>query len=691
MQLTLVATTILMLLALPAGAARTAGAISPIGRVISMIADLQAKIIREGAEAHKLYDEFAEFCEERSKELDFDIKNANSEKEDLEANIAKYTATIEATKVKIEELTGSVAKNEADLKAAQAIRAKESADFDAESKELAEAVDSLDRAIGILERELKNGASMLQLKDATNAAQALSILVQASALSAQDGSRLAALVQERQAADDASLAPPDAAAYEGQSGGIVSTMEDLLDKAKDQLAAARQKESEALRNFELLQQSLEDEIRVASKSLDEAKKTEAGTAERQAAAEGSLTATAKALRVDNEALSSLHQDCMSKARDFELSTKSRGEELEALAKAKQIIQETTAGADAQAYGLSQQEPSFLQLRRSRITEGADLAGYEVVRLLRDVAHREKSGTLAQLAARVATSMHAGSEGGEDPFRKVKGLIQELLERLLEEAEQDASHKAHCDKELGESRAKKADKEGELQKLSTKIEQDTARSAKLKEEVALLQKGLADLAAAQAEMDQLRVKERKAFVTDREELEKGVEGVKLALKVLKDYYGNAGGDHEEASSAGAGIIGLLETAESDLSKNLAEVVAVEDAAKLAYETETKENEVEKATKTQDVKYKQREAAQLDKGVAELSSDQATVQEELNAVLEYLKGLDQTCVAKAETYSERKRRREAELEGLKQALQILEGEAVLLETKTTRLRGTRVHAA
>merc|ERR1719478_935183 len=96
------------------------------------------------------------------------------------------------------------------------------------------------------------------------------------------------------------------------------------------------------------------------------------------------------------------------------------------------------------------------------------------------------------------------------------------------------------------------------------------------------------------------------------------------------------------------------------------------------------------KSQDVKYKTKEAAGLDKSVSETSSDLEGTRAELNAVLEYLGKLDKMCVAKAEPYAERKARREAELAGLKQALEILEGEAVLIQEKAKRaLRGKRAH--
>jgi len=287
---------------------------------------------------------------------------------------------------------------------------------------------------------------------------------------------------------------------------------------------------------------------------------------------------------------------------------------------------------------------------------------------------------------MSSAIRLGASTGDDPFAKVKGLITDLIERLEKDAAADAEHKAYCDKEMGETNAKKADKEAELEKLNTKLDQAKARSAQLKEQVATLQKELAELAKLQAEMDALRAKEKELYEKNRPEMEAGLNGVKLALKILREYYANEDKSHEAAEGAGSSIIGLLEVVESDFSKLLAEMIATEEAAAAEHEKQTKENEVAKATKEQDVKYKTQEFTALDKAVAELESDIAGVQEELDAVLEYLEKLKEMCIAKPETYEHRKERREAEIAGLKQALSILGGEMVLLQSSARRtLRG------
>jgi cbb3-type cytochrome oxidase cytochrome c subunit len=115
--------------------------------------------------------------------------------------------------------------------------------------------------------------------------------------------------------------------------------------------------------------------------------------------------------------------------------------------------------------------------------------------------------------------------------------------------------------------------------------------------------------------------------------------------------------------------MLEVCLSDFTKGLAETTEAEDTAQSDYEVTTQDNKVTKAAKGEAVKQQTKQAAGLDKSVTEVTADRATTQSELDAVLEYLEKLKDMCIAKPETYEMRAERREAELAGLKKALEIL----------------------
>jgi chromosome segregation ATPase len=145
-----------------ASACCVASAVSPLQKTIQMLGDLEQKIIKEGEAAQKEYEDYAEFCEDRSRDLGFEIKTGTSQVEELTATIQKESSTAEELTSKIEDLAGDIASDDADLKAATAIRETEKKDFVAEEKELAETISMLERAIGIIEKEMaKGGASMM--------------------------------------------------------------------------------------------------------------------------------------------------------------------------------------------------------------------------------------------------------------------------------------------------------------------------------------------------------------------------------------------------------------------------------------------------------------------------------------------------------------------------------------------------
>merc|ERR1719478_939496 len=190
----------------------------------------------------------------------------------------------------------------------------------------------------------------------------------------------------------------------------------------------------------------------------------------------------------------------------------------------------------------------------------------------------------------------------------------MIEKLLQEAEAEAKQKGYCDQEMSETKTAMNDKNDEIADLTAKIDSMSAESKKLKEESAILAKELADLAKSQKEMDEMRKKEKAEFDKNKAEMDQGIEGVQLALKVLREYYAKGSflqQDQAAGSGGAAGIIGMLEVVESDFSKQLEELVSAEESAVSEYEKTTQENKVAKATKEQDLKYKTQEYKALDK--------------------------------------------------------------------------------
>lgn len=667
------------------GAARAEESTSnPLAKVIELMDDCSSKVQSDGEAEAKAYKEYFEWCDDVDKNTRNEIKTSTAQKEKLTSSIEKAKSQIEVSTSKVEELAEAISKDEKELEGATKIRKEERASFEKSENELVEGVDTLDRAIGILEREMeKNPAALAQVDTSNmrNVVAALGTVMDAAAFDSADRTRLTALVQSGSEDDDSEEGAPAPDSYKSKSGGIVDVLVDMKEKAEGELSELRKEEGTKVQNYEMLKQSLEGEIDANNKDLDEQKNMKSEAEEQKSTDEGDLVITKKDLAESTKKLQETHSGCLQGAADHEANIVARAEELKVIATAKKILQESTSGGAA----------AFLQ-------EASTNRMMSVTNMVKKLAKRHHSSALSQLASRIGVVMQYGG-GSQDVFAKVKGLINDMIAKLEKEAEADAAEKAYCDEEMGKTEAKKSDLEDDIEKLNTKIDENAAKSTKLKGEVTDLQAQLAKTAKEQEEMDNTRRDQNAAYRQAKEDLEKALAGVQKALEVLRDYYGGGSAAFvqtfneqpappqkmEKQSGAGGGIIDILEVCESDFANSLAKENAAESDSQEEYDTLTQENKVAKAQKDQDVKFKTAEFKQLDTSLTETASDRTSVEEELDAVMEYYGKVKDKCVAKPESYEERTKRRAAEIEGLKQALSILESETALVQRTRRSFRG------
>jgi predicted nucleic acid-binding Zn-ribbon protein len=150
-----------------------------------------------------------------------------------------------------------------------------------------------------------------------------------------------------------------------------------------------------------------------------------------------------------------------------------------------------------------------------------------------------------------------------------------------------------------------------------------------------------------------------------------------------------GNKLDNSGAGASIINMLEVIESDFTKSLAEAQTDEDAAQAEYDKTSMQNKLDKKQKQQDVKHKGKQIVKLEHELSQMKSDLNSKQKELLAVLEYWKTISAQCIVQPESFEERMRRRQAEIDGLKEALRILTTETAMMQVPKRVLRGAHRH--
>mmetsp|Transcript_3979 Transcript_3979/g.6567 ORF Transcript_3979/g.6567 Transcript_3979/m.6567 type:complete len:669 (+) Transcript_3979:60-2066(+) len=649
-----------------------AHAVSPMEKVFSMLSDLETKVVEDGKAAEQAYENYTKFCTRGKRDLGYDIQDGEKTVEELTASIDKSSSDIEVSSSKIQELQGAITKSEADLKAATDMRSKEQAEHKAAKIELEDATDMLGRAIKTLSEKLGGTALLQEPGSAANLVQALGAVVDAAAFPNHEKQSLMAFVES-------ATAQPAVAAYQSKSGGILSTLEDMKEKARDDLTTLISEDKKAQHSYLMLKQSLEMQMAADQKEMDQAKALFAEASEAKATSEADLDGSSKDLANDKTSLQQLEASCSQADDDYQEATKSRSEELEALKKAQEVLKEKTGAAQAGVYGAAM----FLQVKSS--------GAFEVVQKVRNLAKKAGSSNLENLASNIESLLQ--TRQGADVFAKVKDLIQNMITSRKEEAAADATKKAYCDEEQTKTKAKLEELTGTKESLSVKVDKKTSEAETLKSEAATLQRELADLSKLQIEMDKTRREESAAFKKQKADLEQGLEGVRSALSVLRDYYESGATSflqqpalgHSKDTAASTGILGMLEVVESDFGRSLAQAETVEATKAEEYDTMTKQNKLTKVQKDADQKFKSKTAMALDKAVADLSSDTAANQEELAAVETYKESLAKQCADGGMSYAERAAKREEEIEGLKDALASLGGtdlNAVLLQSAGLR---------
>merc|ERR1719198_1061158 len=340
---------------------------------------------------------------------------------------------------------------------------------------------------------------------------------------------------------------------------------------------------------------------------------------------------------------------------------------------------------------AESSPSFLQKRMVKAKS--------LLSVLRhtssdpDVAKNAVSELLAAQGKKLHSTLLIGlaNQIKADPFAKVKKLIQDLIERLLQEAADEANQKGWCDKATADAEQKKTyavEKVAELNAQSAELE---ATIGKLTEELEVLHVEIPDLQQKQEDATAMRKEEHAENQATVMEAEAGLEAVNEAIDILDKFYKTAakekvdlglvqkgplddapdsGFDNGEAyTGAGGesgGILGMLDVIKSDFERTISTTNKAEDQNEKEYQKFMTESSKSLAEKNMAHELK---TGQKDDALAELESADTDLRAQtdiLKVAIRELLELKPTCVDTGMTYEERVARREDEIESLKKAL-------------------------
>jgi len=598
----------------------------------------------------------------------------------------------------IGKLNDNVAKYQADVKSETAQREKDHAAFLEEEKDYSESVDALERAVAVLSRQDYDRPALLQLSEDDR-------------LPAKAQSVVTALLGMAGENSDPDYQAPEANAYEFQGGGIVELLKKLLAQFTEKLGQCQKEEMNSKHAYDMVIADLTDSIENSEKET-EAKTVEKEQKTEKAAQNKKQLAATVADKAENEKLlKTTETECSEKKLSFAEKQKLRAEELEAIAKAIEILSSDDVSGNAEKHLALTQSPKSTSL----VQAGSRNQGirHQIHDFLASEGRRKHSKGLTLLAEQISA----------DPFAKVKKLIDGMITRLLEEAEEDAKHEGFCDKEMGKSKITRNKLTEDIDSLDAAIEEGKSTIQTLADDTATLSQEVEGLMKSMTEATELRKKEKetnKVTVADAQAAQKAVAA---ATAVLKDFFEKAStatalvqaktpdprqwglktgvkmgtdewnalanpnfkgkvdtGHKEDMQTFGEtyegqqdeaqyGILALLEVVASDFANLEADTTATEEASQKAYEDFMAESK-----KNQSVKDKKMEMNTSDKAAAEAKlqediADLKSTQDELLAAERYHKKLVPQCIDQGMTWDERVKARESEIASLKQALEIL----------------------
>merc|ERR1719324_2202857 len=253
--------------------------------------------------------------------------------------------------------------------------------------------------------------------------------------------------------------------YQSRTGELVQTLQQIKDETTTKRNDASREEAGSQHAFDLLAQSLESEIASGNKQMSEKKMQVSKSQEVVATSGAELDNTNRVIQETLKYLTEVETTCKQKTLDWKSRTKLRSDEITAIQEAVEILSSDKGQAvqNMEVQQLQQAQapqvvaPVFLQLK-------AAVRGSSFLQTQTKVTEQFLTGQQILAEARAAAAA-----GAPDPFKNVRKLINEMIQRLLNEAAEEAEHKGWCDTEMGKSEIQKGHKEKEVKSLTSKAE------------------------------------------------------------------------------------------------------------------------------------------------------------------------------------------------------------------------------
>jgi hypothetical protein len=707
-----------LFLAALAGAAALNVQVTPIEKVIELLEGMKKEVEDDGGKEAKAYDEFACFCKDTTEKKSTSVKDGKDKIDLLSADIADKTQEKKEDTKELGERTTTQAKLAADLEATNVRCAKEKAEYEAEAADLSKAIQGLKDAIKSMGDS--KPAAFLEIREKLSKVFAMAD-VMGVALPPKHTAVLALLQQ-------GTNVDPSDPEYKFHSQDIIDLCEKLLDDYtanKKDLDAEYEKTSKAC---DEMKASLREKMKANKQAMKALEKNIEKLAKEIAEHRIDLVQAEAVMKDDELYLNDLLARCEARAHDYDQRSAMRGEELSALTEALGVLTKDVKGrADAvnkralflQKAAMKGQKAKTTPVAKvappaaAKVDQQTEKSPLRSISLLQELSQESSTflsrnrlslearkhsalAVLKQEAERLGSMalMSLSARAAADPFKKVKGLIQKLIERLLQESAAEATKKGFCDTELGKAETDRDNRFTEAQDLAAEISQLQAKRDALKEEIKILTEDIKDETKALKETTEDRKKEKEANMKTLKTAKEGFEAVTEALAILKSFYKQAAkaslvqaspvdedtsgpgfkGNYKGKQGSSSAVFALLETIVSDFDRTLRKTEEAEHEAHrefVDYEQTAKSSIAAKETKK---KLDEEDLETTEVSLKTKTEDLQTAVDLLDKALLELEELKPTCMDSGMSYKERVEKREEEMKALGKALCILDEENV-----------------
>jgi len=683
-----------------------AARINPIRKVVNLLQAMQQKVTAEGVKEKELYEKFMCYCNGGKKDLEASIKAA-------EEKIAALGPDIKAMEEKVTQLKSDVAQARAErdeaketVAKAKAIREKEAAAFAAENSDLMTNIAAIEKAVVALEKG--TAGSFLQTQSAA-VVRKLAVSVEMSGIDRED---LSAFLSEGQKDG-----------YAPQSGQITGILKQLGDEMKASSADAIAKEEAAIKAFEELMAAKAKEIKALTKSIETKLAQIGDSSVKLAQMKEDLTDTEEALAEDTKFLANLEKSCKTKTAEWEERSKTRADELLALADTIKILNDDDA-LELFKKTLPGAGSSFVQLGVS-----ASAMRSRALTLIRDA--RRAAGSRRMTGLDFLVLALSGKAANKGTFDKVIKMIDAMVATLKKEQQSDDEKKEYCATQLDQADDKKKSLELTLSDEESAIAAAEEGIATLTEEIKALEDGIKALDKSVTEATAQRKAEHEDYkdLMASDSAAKELLGVamnrlnkfynpklykpkaKRELSAGDQMYENMGGDiatttpggiagtgvtvlaqvraHAQRSSVapapppetwGAyqkksedtnGVMAMVNLLVKDLDKEMTEAETAEKDAQADYETLMADSADKRKADSKSLNEKTSAKAELEGALEDHKEAKKEAAKELMGTMKYIQQLHTECDWLVKYYDVRKEARDGEIDSLGKAKAVLSG--------------------